>query len=234
MLQQEIESRKSPDAASPAVLATQVKPLLRGWSHAIAAVGAVVLTTLLCWRSRGDLPRLLSLLIFGACMTELYTVSAIYHIGSWRMPRFRLLRLVDHTSIFVAIAGTYTPLCFIVLSGWMRVALLAVVWLLALTGICFKVGMPHMSRWLSTALYVGMGWVAVLALPAFWAVLSPQAVALLALGGLLYTAGAAVFGWKWPDPFPHYFGFHEIFHLFVIGGSAAIALVIWNWVLLLR
>lgn len=209
----------------------RVKPLLRGWSHAVAAVASLALTATFLARSWSDPPRLLSLLVFGLCMTELYTVSAVFHIGRWQPPRFRLLQAMDHASIFLAIAGTYTPFCFIVLDGWPRVALLALVWALAVLGISLKIGMSRMSRGLSTGLYVAMGWVAVLALPAFWAALPGAALALLALGGALYTTGAVVFGWRWPDPFPRYFGFHEVFHLLVIAGFAAITLALWGWVL---
>src|SRR5258707_14915916 len=113
----------------------RVKPLMRGWSHAVAAVGAVFLTVILCWLSRADLPRLFSMLIFGFSMIELYTMSAIYHIGSWRESRRLVLRAIDHANIFVLIAGTYTPLCFNVLTGWLRLAILIVIWLLALIGI---------------------------------------------------------------------------------------------------
>ena len=99
------------------------RPLLRGRIHAAAAVGAVLVTVALCWRSRNDLPRLVSMLIFGLSMIELYTVSAVYHMGHWRPQVQRVLRSVDHANIFVLIAGTYTPLCFNVLTDWVRTAI---------------------------------------------------------------------------------------------------------------
>jgi hemolysin III len=104
------------------------------------------------------------------------------------------------------------------------------VWLLAVAGILLKTWLAHMSRGFSTGLYVGLGWVVVLALPAFWTRLPLPAVGLLALGGSFYTAGALVYGWRRPNPFPSVFGFHELFHLLVICGSAAIGLVIWGWI----
>ena len=95
----------------------KVKPLMRGWSHALAAFVSLLLTIALCWQSRADLPRLVSLLIFGLSMLELYTISALYHIGRWSERPGRILRAIDHANIFVMIAGTYTPLCFNLLSG---------------------------------------------------------------------------------------------------------------------
>src|SRR5436853_7934167 len=119
----------------------KVKPILRGWSHAIAALASIVLTVLLCWLSRGDIPRQLSMLIFGLSMIELYTVSAIYHIITWSAAKRRVLRSIDHANIFVLIAGTYTPLCFNILAGWMRITILVIIWFLALLGISLSIFM---------------------------------------------------------------------------------------------
>src|SRR4029077_11394447 len=102
----------------------KVKPLLRGWSHALAAVASVFLTVLLCWLSRKDIPRMISILIFGLSMIELYAMSAVYHIITWGSAKRRVLRAIDHANIFVLIAGTYTPLCFNILTGWVRVSIL--------------------------------------------------------------------------------------------------------------
>ncbi|HEV2236435.1 MAG TPA: hemolysin III family protein [Ktedonobacterales bacterium] len=207
------------------------KPLLRGWSHALAAVVAVALTIALCWASRGDPPRLVSMLIFGLSMVELYALSATYHILPWPAPIKRVFRSIDHANIFVLIAGTYTPLCFNLLHGWVRVALLATIWSLALIGIGLAVFASRIPRWVNAALYVGMGWVAVLAFPAFAPAVPWAALATLVLGGVLYTIGALIYSLKRPNPFPRVFGFHEVFHLFVIAGSAAFVVAIWAWAL---
>ncbi|TMD68027.1 MAG: hemolysin III family protein [Chloroflexi bacterium] len=207
-----------------------LKPFLRGWFHAAAGMGAIFFTIALCWRSRADLPRLVSLLIYGLSMLELYAASALYHIGSWSMPMRRKLRALDHANIFILIAGTYTPLCFNLLNGWLRPAILVVIWLLAGIGIGLAMMAHHTPRQVSATLYVCMGWVVILALPAFLAVVPWTAVALLLLGGVLYTIGAIIYARKWPDPFPRVLGFHEIFHLFVIAGSVTFALVVWYWV----
>ncbi|MGZ3639684.1 MAG: PAQR family membrane homeostasis protein TrhA, partial [Ktedonobacterales bacterium] len=171
------------------------------------------------------------LLIFGLSMIELFSVSALYHIGSWREPLRRKLRALDHANIFVLIAGTYTPFCFNVLSGWVRPTLLSIIWLLATLGIGTAALTLRTPRWVTAGLYLGMGWVALLALPAFLAVLPWPAIVSLLLGGLLYTFGAIVYARRRPNPFPRIFGFHEIFHLFVIAGSVTFAATIWIWVL---
>ena len=207
------------------------KPLMRGWSHALAAFASLILTIALCWQSRADLPRLISLFIFGLSMLELYTISAIYHIGRWHTRTDRVLRAIDHANIFVLIAGTYTPLCFNLLSGWLRITILIVIWTLATLGVCLAIFTLRLPRWITAALYIGMGWVVILALPAFLAVIPWYAVAILLLGGILYTLGAVVYARKRPNPFPHVFGFHEIFHLFVIAGSIAFVVCIWVWAL---
>lgn len=220
--------RTSSGATSPVILP---KPLLRGWFHAIAAIAAVIFTIIVCWRTRSDVPRLISLLIFGLSMVELFSVSALYHIGTWRESVRRTLRALDHANIFVLIAGTYTPLCFNVLSGWIRPAILITIWLLAVLGIALATLTLRTPRWVTASLYVGMGWVALLAFPAFLAVLPWPAIASLLLGGILYTLGAVIYARRRPDPFPRIFGFHEVFHLFVIAGSVAFAATTWIWVL---
>lgn len=225
MIQESLASQAQPVEAAPP------RPLMRGWSHALAAVGAVALTIALCALSRRDPPRLLSMLIYGLSMIELYTVSALYHMGRWSLSARRKLRALDHSNIFVLIAGTYTPLCFNVLSGWVRVALLVTIWTLAAAGIVVALFARRIPRWVNTLLYIGMGWVALFALPAFWSRLPWAFVATLLLGGILYTIGAVIYAQRRPNPFPRIFGFHEVFHLFVIAGSIAFAVAILVWAL---
>ena len=206
------------------------KPLLRGWLHAGAALAAVGFTGLLWGRSAFDEPRGVSLLVFGASMVQLYTTSAIYHIGRWRPRVHRVLRTIDHANIFVLIAGTYTPLGYNLLDGWMRVSLLAGIWALAGAGIVATSVLPQMPRWVGTGLYIGMGWVAVPILPSLWQTLPLAAIGLLVTGGALYTLGAVIYARKRPNPFPRVLGFHELFHLCTIAAGIVFALVIWFWV----
>jgi hemolysin III len=210
------------------------KPFLRGWSHALAGVAAVVCSAALISRSRDDLARLLSMAVYGLSMTELYAMSAVYHLGPWQGRRRTVLRALDRASIFVLIAGTYTPFCVNVLAGWTRPTMLVLVWSFAAIGVSASVLRPSLPRWVAVALYVGMGWIALLAAPVLVPVLPPPALTLLVGGGLLYTAGAVVYAGRRPDPSPRVFGFHEVFHLLVIAGSAAFLAVIWVWVVPFR
>jgi hemolysin III len=207
------------------------KPLMRGWSHAAAAVGSVLLTVALCWATREDWPKMVAMLVFGLSMVEMYTVSAIYHMGRWRDNQLRVLRSLDHSNIFLLIAGTYTPLAAILLADWVRAALLASVWVLALLGVGLSIFARNVPRGLRSTLYVVMGWIAVLALPGFWEVLPLTAIGLLGLGGALHTVGAVIYARRSPNPFPRVFGFHEVFHLLVIAGNVAFVAVMVIWVL---
>lgn len=215
---------------SPIGLEEAIKPRLRGWSHAVASPGAIGVTALMLMATLHDLPRFFSLLVFGTSLTALYIVSATYHIGSWRGRIGTALLALDHANIFLLIAGTCTPISVNVLSGWIRLAALIGIWVLALAGIAISVSTLHMPRWAVAALYLGMGWVGMLLLPVLVQVLPLEAILLLVGGGLLYTIGAVIYTFGRPDPLPHLFGFHEIFHLCVIGGSAATAAMIWIWV----
>lgn len=208
----------------------QGKPLMRGWFHIFAALGSVAATVGLLLRTLDDPLRLLSLLVFGLSTIELYTVSAIYHVGWWKGRRRTVLRALDHANIFVLIAGTYTPICVNVLSGWLRIALLALIWLLALVGVAGAVFTLRLPRWLSTGLYIVMGWVALISAPVLIRLLPWEAIGLLVGGGVLYTVGALFYALKRPNPFPRVFGYHEIFHLFVIAGGTAFVVMIWGWV----
>jgi hemolysin III len=224
--QEQSRSRHQPMAA---MIAT--KPLVRGWFHAAAAIASMALTIVLCLLARNDSLRLFAMLVFGLSMVELYTVSATYHIGTgfWSAATAKRLRALDHANIFVLIAGTYTPLCIALLSGWLKLAILVLIWGLALSGVGLATVTSSAPRSLTTGLYVDMGWVAILALPAFLRALPLLGVMLLLLGGILYTIGAVIYACKRPDPFPSALGFHEIFHLFVIAGSISFAVIIAVW-----
>jgi hemolysin III len=138
------------------------------------------------------------------------------HRGRWS-PRTGLwLRRLDHSSIFFLIAGSYTPFTLLLLHGSDRTELLCVAWGGALLGICFRLFWPTAPRWLYTPIYMALGWAAVFYLPAFFDRASVAVVTLLILGGVLYTIGGVVYGFKRPDPFPRWFGFHEVFHSLTI------------------
>lgn len=217
-------------ADSASILPPEFKPSLRGWSHAGAAAVAVFFTIALAWRSHANPARLFTYLVFGLSMIELYLVSAIYHIGTWTGPVHQRLNAFDHANIFVQIAGTYTPICLAVVSGWLGALLLVAVWTQTVIGIRLSVFTRDAPHWVMPAICVAMGWEGVVALPSLLARLPAVAIGLIGVGGALYTIGALVYGFRWPNPFPRIFGFHEIFHLFVIGAGTAFAALVWFWI----
>lgn len=207
------------------------KPLLRGWLHALVTVGAVAATIGMLIEASQHPRRLIALLIFGMSMIALYSVSALYHLGRWRGRRAIVLHALDRANIFLLIAGTYTPFCLIVLDGVLRGVMLALIWGLAAVGVGSAIFTIRLPRWASTLLYLGMGWLAVIPMPALIRALPIPALGLIAAGGILYSAGAVVYALRRPDPWPRIFGFHEIFHIFVVAGSVAFLIAIWGWVL---
>lgn len=211
-------------AAAPA------RPRLRGWSHALGAALAGGATIALCLRSLDDGPRLISLLVYGLSLTAQYAASSSYHLGPWQGGRRALARALDHAGIFVVIAGTYTPVCVNVLAGELRPALLAFIWVLAAAGVGVSLAPIELPRWLRTGLYIAMGWGATIATTSVVQLLPPIAIATIVAGGVLNTIGAVIYARKRPDPFPAVFGFHELFHLLVLAGSAAFFVAIWIWV----
>jgi hemolysin III len=194
---------------------------INGLTHVVggllACVGLVVL--LAAAVRAGRLDQLLAFAVFGVSLISLYTASALYHLLPLSSAGVARLRRADHMAIFVLIAGTYTPFCLLALDGTWRVGLLAVVWGLALCGVALKLRWMEAPRWLSVALYLGMGWVAVIAAPALFRSLPAGGVAWVLAGGLVYSAGALVYGLKRPNLVRGVFGFHEIWHLFVVAGS---------------
>lgn len=202
-----------PDGSQPR------RPLLRGYFHlcaALAAVAGLVVLTLLAHSARTYVGGA----VFAASLVLLYTTSAAYHVISWGRRMHGLMKRLDHSMIFVFIAGTYTPFCLLAINQTWGIVLLPVVWSVAGAGILLKVVWPYAPRWLGVALYVSTGWIGVVASTemADWFALVP--LILLATGGVLYTIGGAIYALKRPDPFPRVFGYHEIFHLLVIAGSA--------------
>ncbi|MFV9507491.1 MAG: PAQR family membrane homeostasis protein TrhA [Oscillochloridaceae bacterium umkhey_bin13] len=209
---------------------TSPKPLLRGWLHAVGAVAALITTIILLVETAGDLPRFLSLLVFGLSMNLLYVVSAIYHLGTWPERQRIVLRTLDHANIFIFIAGAYTPIAVILFSGTPRITLLVVIWSLALVGAAASFVTLRLPRWVLTLLYIGMGWIALFLIPQLYQSISLQPVLLLITGGLLYSLGGLIYALRWPNPLPQIFGFHELFHLLVIAGTVAITATIWVWI----
>lgn len=194
------------------------KPKLRGWLHVawtpLALIGGLLLVIAAptpLGKAGGAVFLAGALLLFGT--------SAIYHRNTWEPRAEAVMRRLDHANIFVFIAATYTPLALLLLTGSSRIALLTLVWVAAGLGLLFRILWLSAPRWLYTVLYIVMGWAALGWLNQFWITGGPLVVALIVAGGLCYTAGAVVYARKRPDPWPRWFGFHEIFHVGTLLGS---------------
>ena len=197
-----------------------VKPRLRGvfhqWAFFVALVAGVVLVI-----AAPDGRATFAATIYATSVVAMFGASALYHRIDWRsLGARRWMRRLDHSMIFVLIAGTYTPFALLVLHGGLARAVLIAVWGGALLGIALKMFWPDTPKWLTAAVYVALGWVAVIAFPQLAGELGVTGMALVAGGGILYTAGAVVYALRRPDPAPAVFGYHEIFHVLVIAAAA--------------
>jgi hemolysin III len=203
-------------------LKAEVKPKLRGWLHLgtapLTLAGGIVLIAL----SPNAATRVGSALFTGTALI-LFTVSAIYHRGTWSPKVWAFLRRFDHSNIFLLIAGSYTPFSLLLLDGVEQIVLLSVVWGGAVLGVLFRVFWAGAPRWLYLPIYLALGWAAVFFIPSFadgaldlGVGIGTAVLVLVIVGGGLYTIGGVVYGFKRPDPWPTWFGFHEIFHVFTI------------------
>jgi hemolysin III len=187
------------------------KPKLRGWLHAgtspVALAAGVVLIVL-----APTAPSRIAAIAYALTSFVLFTTSAIYHRGSWSPTAERRLKRLDHANIFLLIAGSYTPFAILALNGEARVAVLSAVWGTALLGVGFRVFWVGAPRWLYVPLYIGLGWAAAFFIPQLLRGAGIPAFVLVVVGGFLYTVGGIIYGLKRPNPFPRWFGFHEIFH----------------------
>src|SRR6476661_5138277 len=200
----------------------EAKPKLRGWLHLATApltlAGGIVLIAV----SPDETTRIGSA-IFTATAVILFTVSAVYHRGTWSPRVWAFLRRFDHANIFLLIAGSYTPFSLLLLHGTQRTVLLSVVWTGAVLGVLFRVFWTDAPRWLYVPIYLALGWAAVFFIPSFFAGATRLGVGvgiavspMIVVGGALYTVGGVVYGFQRPNPWPRWFGFHEVFHTFTI------------------
>ena len=195
------------------------KPRLRGVSHQWAffvALAAGVVLVIAAPSGRATL----AAAIYAVSVAAMFGASALYHRIDWKsLGARRWMRRLDHSMIYVLIAGTYTPFALLVLDGGLADAVLIAVWGGALLGVGLKLLWPDTPKWLTAAVYVTLGWVAVIAFPQLASELGVLGMALVAGGGILYTAGAVVYALQRPDPAPAVFGYHEVFHVLVIAAA---------------
>jgi hemolysin III len=208
-----------------------IRPRLRGWLHLgmvpLVLAGTVVLLASTSTGAAGKA----SIAVFGGCLLGLYGTSGMYHTWRWPAKVRTVLGRVDTAMIVLLIAGTFTPIAFHTLDGAWRVWSLVVAWLVAVVGATLAASPLKAPRWLGTVGYIAFGWLGVVPLIKIGQALPLAGSGLIALGGILYTLGGVVYARRRPDPWPRWFGFHEVFHLLVIAGTICHYLAIWGYVL---
>jgi hemolysin III len=191
-----------------------------------ALVGMVVLVAL----SPGPWLKTVSFALYGGSLALLFLASSAYHFFDLGERRNLWLRRLDHSAIFLLIGGTYAPMMVHLLDGPWRVGMLVAIGVIALFGVIFKLTWFHAPRWVDAGMYLGMGWLVVLPGSRVFGAMTPETLAWTVAGGVLYTVGAVVYALKWPDPWPEKFGFHDVWHLFVLAAAAAHFKMVWTMV----
>ena len=202
-------------------MAKKLRDPVSGFTHLGGAILSIIGTIILViyGTKKGTAIHITAFSIFGASLILLYTASTLYHLLPVSKKVITILRKIDHIMIYILIAGTYTPLCLISLRGKLGLGLLISIWSLALIGITLKLVWFNAPRWLYTGFYLIMGWLAVIAIFPMTKKIPSLGIWLILTGGISYTLGAIIYGAKWPGKNAKVFGFHEIFHIFVMIGS---------------
>lgn len=200
---------------------SKLKEPVSGFTHLAGALLSLIGTLALVVPAfrHGEMVKAVSFLIFGLSLILLYSASATYHLLRLDEKGNRVLRRIDHMMIYLLIAGTYTPICLVALPGAWGWGLLSVIGALAAAGIILTLFVLNKPRWVTVTIYITMGWLALAAFVPLVRALPLGGVVWIVLGGVFYTVGAVVYARKKPDPFPGVFGFHEVWHLFVMAGS---------------
>jgi len=193
---------------------------ISGLTHLVGVLLALVALVVLLTTAAGSADQVVAFGIFGHSLIALYGASALYHLLPVSASAIARLRRLDHMTIFILIAGTYTPICVLALEGGWRAGLLALIWTPALCGVVLKILWMDAPRWLSVGVCLAMGWVALIAASAIFRAIPSGGIAWILVGGLVYSVGALIYGLKRPNLVPGIFGFHELWHLFVMAGSA--------------
>ena len=197
-----------------------------GLMHLGAAIVAGLGVLLLLYLGRDSWAKQIALVVYGISLIAMFSASATYHLVNANPAGMKFLRKIDHSSIYLVIAGTYTPICFYFFTGFWQWGMLAIIWTMALAGIVVKLFVIQAPRWITAAIYLVMGWLGIIAIPEMLTAMPPGAIAWLLAGGIFFTLGALVYIFKKPDWYPNVFGFHEIWHIFVILGCLSHYIVI--------
>lgn len=203
------------------MLKNKLRDPVSGLTHlgaAILALAGLVVLLIMTW---GEEAKLVSSLIYGVSLVLLFAASATYHMTIAKPNVIAVLRKVDHAAIYLLIAGTYTPFCINAFSGFWKWGLLSIIWGLALIGIGIKVFLINVPRWVNAGVYLIMGWLVIAAMREMLNTLSPATLTWLIVGGVIYTFGAVIYITKKLDFKPGVFGFHEVWHIFVMLAAAA-------------
>ncbi|MEO9137692.1 MAG: hemolysin III family protein [Jatrophihabitans sp.] len=223
------ESEHTGPVATLVETVAQLKPRLRGFLHTYAAYVSIASGAALvavAWALRGGVAGIVTV-IYCVTVTMLFGTSALYHRLSWSPRALRVMKRLDHSMIFVFIAGTYTPIAVLTLPKNAMIAVLIAVWAGALVGVGLQMFWPGAPRWLSAPCYIALGWVAVFVLPDLLHNAGVAAFVLIAVGGIIYTIGGVVYATKRPNPYPGVFGFHEVFHLCTLVAALCHYVAIW-------
>ncbi|MGF7086624.1 hemolysin III [Kroppenstedtia sanguinis] len=189
------------------------------WTHFVTFLAGIVGLVFLILLSREQLSALVTMTIYGVSVILLYGASSLYHWVRTTPEKEMILKKLDHIAIYLLIAGSYTPVFYYGLEGAWKWVMLTAVWVLALIGMILKIWFIHAPRYVSTAFYVTLGWIALIPLVQLVHHLPVGALVLMVAGGVAYTLGAVIYATKWCDFFPNRFGFHEVFHLFIMAGT---------------
>lgn len=192
---------------------------VNGLTHLVAAIVAFLGLVALVYLGKDDLVKLASLSIYGVSLVLMFSASAAYHLIKAGSRTTLFLRKLDHSAIYLLIAGTYTPICLHYFTGFWRSGFLVIIWSLGLIGVAVKLIVIRSPRWLIAGVYLLMGWLSITAISEILSTLPSGALFWLLMGGLFFTGGTVVYILKKPDPNPDIFGFHEIWHIFVILGA---------------
>ena len=200
---------------------SKLREPVNGLTHLVGVVAAIIGQIALLVVGWSGTAKIISLLIYGFSLIALFSASAVYHMTKAKPETLQTLRKLDHSAIYLLIAGTYTPFCVIAFTGFFQWGLLAIIWTFAVAGILVKVFYIKAPRWVNAAVYVVMGWLCISAVGQMPAALSMSTIMWLFVGGVVYTLGAVIYATKTFNFIPEKFGFHEVWHIFVLLGAMA-------------